>query len=74
MSNLTCRQRVSQSSYRAERPWLFTLYFWNDRQSLAQAILVAQSSRVSLSEIKRWSQTTNNLKEFKIFQEKLSGK
>lgn len=47
-------------------------YFWNDQQSLAQAVLVAKSCQVELSEIKRWSQTTRNLKEFKIFQEKLS--
>jgi hypothetical protein len=53
---------------------LAAYYFWNDQQSLAQAILVAKSSRISMSEIKRWSQTTRNMKEFKIFQEKLSGK
>jgi hypothetical protein len=49
-------------------------YFWNDRQSLAQAILVAKSTRVSMREIKRWSQNTNNLREFMIFHERLSRK
>jgi hypothetical protein len=53
---------------------LAAYYFWNDQQSLAQAILVAENSRVSLIEIKRWSQTTRNLKEFEIFHRKLSGK
>jgi hypothetical protein len=52
---------------------LAAYYFWNDRQSLAQAILVAENSRVSISEIKRWSQTTGNLKEFEIFHKKLLG-
>ena len=52
---------------------LAAYYFWNDQQSLAQAILVAKNSRISISEIKRWSQTTGNLKEFEIFHKKLSG-
>jgi hypothetical protein len=53
---------------------LAAYYFWNDQQSLAQAILVAKYNRISISEIKRWSQTTGNMKEFKIFLEKHSGK
>jgi hypothetical protein len=53
---------------------LAAYYFWNDQQSLAQAILVAKHSRISINEIKRWSQTTGNMKEFKIFLEKHSGK
>jgi hypothetical protein len=52
---------------------LAAYYFWNDQQSLAQAILVAKHSRISISEIKRWSQTTGNIKEFKVFLEKRSG-
>jgi len=53
---------------------LAAYYFWNDQQSLAQAILVAKHNRISISEIKRWSQTTGNMKEFKIFLEKHSSK
>jgi hypothetical protein len=45
---------------------LAAYYFWNDQQSLAQAILVAQSARINMSEIKRWSQTTININRFKI--------
>ena len=51
---------------------LAAYYFWNDQQSLAQAILVAKSARINMSEIKRWSQTTRNLNRFKTFQERLS--
>ena len=51
---------------------LAAYYFWNDQQSLAQAILVAKSTRINMSEIKRWSQTTRNLNRFKTFQERLS--
>jgi hypothetical protein len=51
---------------------LAAYYFWNDQQSLAQAILVAKSARINMSEIKRWSQTTGNMNRFKTFQERLS--
>jgi hypothetical protein len=34
---------------------LCAFYFWNDRQGLAQAILVSKSQRVDLKEVKRWS-------------------
>jgi hypothetical protein len=53
---------------------LAAYYFWNDQQSLVQAILVAKNSRINLSEIKRWSLTTGNLIEFEIFRKRLSGK
>jgi hypothetical protein len=53
---------------------LAAYYFWNDQQSLAQAILVAKHNRISINEIMRWSQTTGNMKEFKIFLKKHSGK
>jgi hypothetical protein len=53
---------------------LAAYYFWNDRQSLAQAILVAQNNRIGIGEIKRWSISTNNLKEFVIFQKLRSKK
>jgi hypothetical protein len=51
---------------------LAAYYFWNDQQSLAQAILVAKSARINMSEIKRWSQTTRNMNRYKTFQESLS--
>ena len=53
---------------------LAAYYFWKDQQSLTQAILVAKHNRISISEIKRWSQTTGNMKEFKIFLGKHSAK
>jgi hypothetical protein len=51
---------------------LAAYYFWNDQQSLAQAILVAKNAQINMSEIKRWSQTTRNMNRFKTFQERLS--
>jgi hypothetical protein len=35
---------------------LAAYYHWNDLQSLEQAVLVAQSNSIDLSEIKRWSE------------------
>jgi hypothetical protein len=34
---------------------LCAFYFWNDLQGLEQAVLVANSQKVNLKEIKRWS-------------------
>jgi len=46
---------------------LAAYYFWNDQQSLAQAILVAVHNRINISEIKRWSQVEGKAEGFKIF-------
>jgi hypothetical protein len=53
---------------------LASYYFWNDQQSLDQAVLVAKNNRINIDEIKRWSQALGNMKEFKIFLEKSSEK
>lgn len=46
---------------------LAAYYFWNDQQSLAQAILVAMHNRINVSEIKRWSNAEGKIEGFKIF-------
>jgi hypothetical protein len=46
---------------------LAAYYFWDDQQSLAQAILVALHNRINISEIKRWSQAEGKIEKFKIF-------
>jgi hypothetical protein len=53
---------------------LAAYYFWNDQQSLAQAILVAKHSQIRINEIKSWSQSIRKMNEFKVFVEKLPGK
>jgi hypothetical protein len=50
---------------------LCAFYFWNDRQGLAQAILVAKSQNVDLKEIKRWSKAEGKEQEYELFKEKL---
>jgi hypothetical protein len=50
---------------------LCAYYFWNDQQGLAQAVLVSESQRVDLKEIKRWSKVEGKEREFEIFKSKL---
>jgi hypothetical protein len=52
---------------------LAAYYFWDDLQSLNQAIKVAKQNRMRIKEIETWSRTTGKLKEFEAFHEKLSG-
>ena len=51
---------------------LCAFYFWNDRQGLEQAVLVAKSQKVDLREIKRWSKVENKEQEFEIFKKRLN--
>ena len=53
---------------------LAAYYYWNDQQSLTQALLVAKYQRVGLTEIKRWSLSTGKKQEFQIFLKKHSKK
>jgi hypothetical protein len=50
---------------------LCAFYFWNDRQGLAQAVLVAESQNVDLKEIKRWSKREGKESEYETFRQKL---
>jgi hypothetical protein len=43
---------------------LAAFFHWQDQQSLAQAVLVAQAQDIDLSEIERWSRREGKLKEF----------
>ena len=51
---------------------LAAFYFWNDWQSLEQAVLVAKSQKINFSEIKTWSKEESELEKYKIFLEKLN--
>lgn len=50
---------------------LCAYYFWDDKQGLAQAVLVAESQIVDLKEIKRWSKMEGREKEYEIFKDRL---
>lgn len=47
-------------------------YHWNDRQCLAQAILVAASHTIDFEEIEKWSKNEGKLTEFNRIKTQLS--
>ena len=50
---------------------LAAFYHWNDKQSLAQAILVAKKHPVKLVKIKKWSENEGKLPNFEQFLKQL---
>jgi hypothetical protein len=56
------------------RDRLAAYYYWDDRQSLEQAIMVARDQKVNFSEIKRWSIRENQYEKFKIFLKTINAK
>ena len=51
---------------------LAAYYYWDDLQSLEQAVWVAKDNICNLEEIKLWSQSEGEMEKFNIFYEKLS--
>ncbi|MDO9578611.1 MAG: hypothetical protein Q7J16_12060 [Candidatus Cloacimonadales bacterium] len=47
---------------------LASFYFWNDRQCLNQAIMVAKNNEINLEEVKRWSLKEGEEKKFNEFE------
>lgn len=47
---------------------LAAYYFWNDQQSLEQAVMVAGAQPFSLSKIKTWSIKEGEFEKFKVFK------
>jgi hypothetical protein len=50
---------------------LAAYYNWNDLQSLEQALLVAQSNRIDIGEVRRWSDEEGKLTEFETIKQQL---
>jgi hypothetical protein len=48
---------------------LAAFYHWGDRQALDQAVMVAREKRVSMKELREWSEGEASLEKFKIFRE-----
>lgn len=46
---------------------LAAFYHWKDRQSLEQAVMVAQNHPVKLSKVKRWSKNEGMSEKYEIF-------
>jgi hypothetical protein len=49
---------------------LAAYYFWNDNQSLDQAILISKKQLFSLSKVKNWSIKEGQLDKFEIFEKR----
>ena len=49
---------------------LAAYYHWNDRQSLEQALLVAERHPVNMVEIKRWSDKEGMTEKYMVFRER----
>lgn len=50
---------------------LSAFYYWNDRQCLEQAILVAQENEIDMGDIERWSAKEGKLEEFANIRNRL---
>jgi len=42
-------------------------FFWNDLQSLEQAVMVAKRNEINISEIKKWAQKQGEQEKYRIF-------
>ena len=49
---------------------LAAFFFWNDQQSLDQAVMVAERNKIYLSEIKKWAETQGEQEKYEIFVKK----
>jgi len=49
---------------------LAAYFFWNDLQSLDQAVMVAKRNKIYLPEIKRWSEKQGELEKYNVFAKK----
>lgn len=47
---------------------LAAFYFWDDKQSLEQALLVAKTQTINIEEVERWSSIENCSEKFPILK------
>lgn len=50
---------------------LAAYFYWNDKQSLEQALMVAKSEKINMADIRRWAKNENNLEKYKEFSKSL---
>jgi hypothetical protein len=51
---------------------LAAYFFWNDQQSLDQAVMVAKKNKIHLFEIKKWAEKQGEIKKYEVFKKKCS--
>jgi hypothetical protein len=50
------------------RDRLCAYFYWNDLQSLEQAVLVAETNKINFQKIKKWAISKGQLEKYKIFR------
>ena len=50
---------------------LAAYFFWNDLQSLDQAVMVAKINKINIQDIKKWAEKQGELKKYNIFIKKI---
>jgi hypothetical protein len=53
---------------------LAAFFHWNDRQALEQAVMVANTQKVDLGEIRRWSKAERNEEKFALFEKRAASR
>lgn len=53
---------------------LAAFFFWNDQQSLDQAVLVVKRNKINFSEIKKWAKIQGESEKYNIFLKKCDEK
>lgn len=53
--------------YDCVRDRLCAYFYWNDLQSLEQAVLVAETNKINFRKIKQWAISEGQLEKYKIF-------
>ncbi len=53
---------------------LAAYFFWNDRQSLDQAVMVAKRNKINMADIKRWSEKQGAREKHESFRKKCGRK
>jgi len=49
---------------------LAAYFFWNDHQSLKQAVMVAKRNKIHLTEIKKWAERQGEIEKYEFFKKK----
>ncbi len=47
---------------------LAAFYYWNDKQSLEQALLISRSQKIKMREVQRWSRAEKMLDKYRQFE------
>jgi hypothetical protein len=51
---------------------LAAYFFWNDQQSLDQAVMVAKRNKIDIQDVKKWAEKQGELDKYNIFIKKIN--